>query len=181
MSKAIEILSRIFDDKFIEKSHDAIEEHSENMCRLIQKSPSLPDEDILVCRLDQNQNPQVVDMFPYLRGDSVLRGLRGMKRICDFAIFVEKNNEVYVLLIEMKKGDESPQEQLNVTEPLIHFIFDRARILKHLDVEYKIRKIGITNKVEKRKTSDRGSTDYDDNNYVKLYNNKRLYLQRMLH
>lgn len=181
MSKVIDILTRLFDDKFIEKSHITIDEPAEKMSRLILKSPSLPDENILVCRLDQNQNPKVTDMFPYLRGDSTARGLKGMKRICDYAIFVDKGNKVFVLLIEMKKGDDSPQEQLNVTEPLIEFIFERARILKHLVVDYEIRKIGITDKAEKRTTSDRGDTDYNQDKYVKLYQNKRFYLHRMLH
>lgn len=181
MSKVIDILTRMFDDRFIEKSHYIIEEPAENMSRLIHKGSDLPDENILVCRLDQNQNPQVTDLFPYLRGDSGHIGLKGMKRICDFAIFVDKDDKVFVLLIEMKKGDESPQEQLNVTEPLMVFLFERAKILKHLVVDYEIRKIGITDKAEKRTTSDRGDVEYNDNQYVKLYQNKRFYLQRMLH
>ena len=86
-----------------------------------------------------------------------------------------------MLLIELKKGDDSPQEQLNVTAPLIDFIFERAKILNHLQVDYKIRKIGITDKADKRRTSDRGNINYNEESYVKLYSNKNFYLQRMLH
>lgn len=179
MSKVIETLTRIFDPRFIEPSHIAIEEPAERMRRLIHRGSNLPDDNMMVCRLDQNI--QVPDIFPYLRGDSADHGLKGMKRICDYAIFVDTGEILYVLLIEMKKGDDSPQEQLNVTEPLIDFIFRRAKILKHLDVNYEIRKIGITDKADKRKTSDRGSTEYNANRYVKLYCNSRIYLQRMLH
>ena len=55
-------------------------------------------------------------------------------------------------------------------------------MLNHLnDLKYKIRKIGITDKDDKRPTSDRGDINYDENDFVKLFKNKKLYLQRMLH
>lgn len=177
MSKVIEILNRIFDSRFIVESPSTIEEPSEGMSRTFFKGRNLQDDDVLVCRLDQGG----IDMFPFLRGKSIPMGLKGMKRICDYAIFVDKEELLYVLLVELKKGDDSPQEQLNVTVPLIDFIFERAKILNHLQVDYKIRKIGITDKADKRPTSDRGNINYNEDDYVKLYLNKFFYLQRMLH
>ena len=180
MSKTIEALTKIFDDRFIEVSHDRISEPKEDMSREIIKG-GIADEDILICHLDQEGNTKVSEPFPYLRGDSVHHGLRGMKRISDYVIFVEKEGELFVLLFELKKGKDSPQEQLDVTAPLIDFIFNRAKILKHLDVEYKIRKIGVTDEVGKRSTADRGEVNYDENSYTKLYKNNRIYIRKLLH
>lgn len=180
MSKTIETLTKIFDDRFIETSHETISEPKEDMSREINKG-GIADEDILICRLDQEGNTKVGEPFPYLKGDSVHPGLRGMKRISDYAMFVEKEDEIFVLLFELKKGKDSPQEQLDVTAPLIDFIFNRAKILKHLDVEYKVRKIGITDEIGKRSTADRGEVEYDENNYTKLYKHNRIYLRKLLH
>jgi hypothetical protein len=180
MSKTIETLYRIFNDHYIETSHDTINEPKEGMSREIYNH-GIADEDILICRLDQEGNPRVSEPFPYIKGDSAHSGLPGMKRISDYVMFVDKEGKLFVLLFELKKGKDSPQEQLDVTAPLIDFIFNRAKILKHLDVEYEVRKIGITDEVGKRSTADRGEVVYNDNNFVKLYKNKRIYLQRLLH
>lgn len=180
MSKTIEILNKIFDDRIIETTHDSISEQRESMSRDIFK-PDIADEDILICRLDQEGNDKISEPFPYIKGDSIHPGLRGMKRISDYVMFVDKDGELFVLLFELKKGKESPQEQLDVTEPFIDFIFERAKILKHLDIEYEVRKIGITDEVGKRDTADRGQVVYDGNRYVKLYRNNRIYLRHLLH
>lgn len=182
MSKTIDTLKRIFSDRFIELSHDSISEPREGMIRKIFKG-GIADENILICRLDQEGSPNYVDPFPYLKGDSVLHGLGGMKRISDYVMFVDKDGDLFVLLFELKKGKESPLEQLEVTEPLIDFIFDRAKILKHLNnLEYKVRKIGITDEVDKRKTSERGEVIYDEKlKYAKLYKGNLIYLRKLLH
>lgn len=178
MSKTIEILNNIFDERYIVTTHDTISEPKEGMSRDIFNHV-VDDDDILICRLDQ----EGCDPFPYIKGDSVSHGLKGMKRISDYAFFVDKDNKLFVLLFELKKGKESPQEQLEVTVPLINFIINRAKILNHLDqnIEYEVRKIGITDEVGKRSTADRGEVVYNDNKYVKLYKNKTIYLQHLLH
>lgn len=180
MSKTIEILNKIFDDRFIETSHDSISEPNEGMSRMIYK-PGIADEDILICRLDQEGNNRVGELFPYIKGDSVRPGLHGMKRICDYAMFVDRDDTLFVLLFELKKGKDSPQEQLDVTEPLIDFIFTRAKILKYLIISYEVRKIGVSDEVGKRSTADRGEVVYDDNKYVKLYKDNRISLLKLLH
>ena len=178
MGTEIDIIQKIFNDNYKNASLDVIREEKENMERSLMKG-RIEDEDIAIYRLDQNGNSS--DMFPYLKGDSELHGLKGMKRVCDFVLFVLHGGELFVLLIEMKKGKDSPLEQLQVSEPLIDFIFSRAKLLNYLTSDYKVRKIGITDIVDKRKTSERGEVIYDENNYVKLYANKRIYLERLLH
>ena len=180
MSKTIETLNKLFDKRFIETSHDSISEPKEGMIRGILKG-GISDEDILICRLDQEGNSKVSDLFPYLRGDSSDHGLRGMKRISDYAVFVDKGEELFVLLFELKKSKDSLREQLDVTEPLIEFIFNRAILLGHIDnIKYNVRKIGVTDVVDKRKTNDHLNVMYEER-YVKLYKNKHIYLQHLLH
>lgn len=181
MSKTIETLKRIFSDRYIEASHTSLSEPKEGMVREIIQG-GITDDDMLICRLDQEGSPNYIDSFPYIKGDSIHHGLRGMKRLSDYVIFVDKEGELFVLLFELKKGKESPQEQLDVTEPLIDFIFNRAMILKHFnDIKYEVRKIGITDEVDKRRTFERGEVIYNDNKYVKLYRDKRIYLRKLLH
>ena len=180
MSKIIETLNTIFDERFIEASHDSISEPKENMKRDILKG-NISDEDILICRLDQDDNLKIGDLFPYLRGDGKEHGLKGMKRISDYAIFIDKGTELFVLLFELKKGKESPRKQLEVTEPWIDFIFRRAKKLGYIDnITYIVRKIGITDIVDKRKTNDHLNVVYNEG-YVKLYGNRHIYLQHLLH
>lgn len=177
MSAEIEAIRQIFNDAFINDSSEFIEEAQEGMKRIIHKG-SIDDEDIAIYRLDQNGKR--IDMFPYLKKSRDSK-LVGMKRICDFVIFVSDSSNLYVLLIEMKKGKESPQEQLDVTVPLIHFVFNRAKTLGYWQTGYIIRKIGISDCSGKRDTMNRGEIIYDDNDYVKLYEGKRIYLERFLH
>ncbi len=178
METEIDIIHRIFNDNYKNESLDVIREDNEHMQRVLYRG-SINDDSIAIYRLDLNGVH--LDMFPYLKGDSEVHGLKGMKRVCDFVLFVLHRGELFVLLIEMKKGKDSPLEQLQVSEPLIDFIFSRAKLLNYLTSDYKVRKIGITDIVDKRKTSERGEVIYDENNYVKLYANKRIYLERLLH
>ena len=180
MSKVIQLLKKLFDDRFIEADSTTISEPSEGMSRVLYRGNGIPDDDMLVCRLDQDRNPQVKDLFPYLRKSGVSGGLKGMRRICDYAVFVDYSGVLYVLLVELKKGDDSPQEQLNLTEPLISFIFERAKILNHFVGSYEIRKVGISDVSDKRRTSYRGDIVYE-NGYTKLYSGKKVYLLRLLH
>lgn len=177
MSAEIEAIRQLFNNSFINDSSVFIEETQEGMKRIIHKG-HIDDEDLAIYRLDQNGKG--IDLFPYLKKSRDSK-LIGMNRVCDFVIFVSDSSNLYVLLIEMKKGKESPQEQLNVTVPLINFVFERARILGYWQKDYIIRKIGISDCAGKRDTMNRGEIIYNENNYVKLYEGKRIYLERFLH
>lgn len=174
MSNAIDQLKRVFNDRCVPKSQSLLLEPKENMTRSLFLG-DLDQKDILICRLD----PDSMELFPYLK-KSNLGGLKGMRSICDYIVFVEKKSTLFVLLIELKKGKDSPIKQLELSEPFIEFILARASIMKHLCVKHEIRKIGISDIPEKRTTSFRGNLVYD-NNYLKLYKGNKVYLQKLLH
>lgn len=177
MSDKISIIRKLFSDLYVNDSLDEIEESEVDMRRRLKKG-HITNDNIIIFRLDQNSKG--LDPFPYLKKaeDS---GFKGMKRICDFVIFVSNAGDVYALLIEMKKGKDSPVEQLELSVPFLDMVFNRARLLKHWDSSIIIRKIGITDEVGKRTTMDKGEVKYNENNYVKLYKGTTLYLERMLH
>jgi len=177
MSVEIDTVNRIFSDAFKNDSDGFLEEEGENMRRKLIKR-GVDDREISIFRLDQNNNK--IDIFPYLKSRRG-GGINGLKRICDFVIFVFHANKLFVLLIEMKKGRGDPKEQLDLTVPLIEFIFNRVEILGLGKTEYTIRKIGISDRVGKRTTSYRGLVQYDGNNYVKLDKNEYLYINELLH
>ena len=177
MSREIDIIKRIFEDSFMNVSLDFIEEPKIKMKRILRRD-RIDDEDIVIYRLDKAG----VDLFPYLK-DSESEGFKGMKRKCDFVIFVSYSNTLYVLLIELKKGKDSPVQQLDVSEPLIDFVFQRASKLGCWDKknQIQIRKIGVSDIVQKRETGNRGGILYDENHYVKVGKSNTLFINSFLH
>lgn len=178
MNREIEILKRIFSDVCINDTLDSICE-GERMKRQIRHA-TVNDEDMLVLRLDRNDRG--LDPFPYLRC-SVDGGYEGIKRICDYVIFVSFEKVLFVLLIEMKIGNESPREQLTQSELLIHFVFQRARKVgvSGLGNNVIIRKIGVSDAAGRRDTLNRGEVRYDKDGFAKLYHAKSLCLEYLLH
>lgn len=175
MSSTIDQLKRVFIDSCIPVSQETLEEPQEKMSRSLFLGESFDRSSLLVCRLD----PNCLELFPYLK-KSELGGLKGMRCICDYVIFVEKGDVLFVLLFELKKGKESPVKQLELSVPFIDFILRRAILLNHIKIHYEIRKIGISDVPERRTTIMRGDLIYD-NCFLKLYNGKRIYLERLLH
>lgn len=136
----IDILRNAFADKFIAPNQYILEE--ESVMKRYIKTQNIDSKDFLVCKLDNS-----VELFPYFKV-SKEGGIDHIRRICDYAIFVQRKKILYILLIELKKSNNNPaKQQLELTEPFIRFIIERIKILKQNDFvkdNYKIRKIAIT-------------------------------------
>lgn len=129
-----------------------------------------------IVRLETQQMPP---WFPFFQKES------GLNEICDYIIFVELADEVYVLLVEMKKGEESPKSQLCYTENFIKFIIRRMALHNWLrpDKPYRIRKIGLTDRPQPKnltKMTKENFPHYDDDNYYKGYDETRFNLSKFL-
>ncbi len=184
MSALIETLANIFDSRFIQEDKTCIIEEKERMSRKLLWG-KIQENDYLVCRLDPHDNSNTKDLFPYLRGNSSDHGFSGMKSICDYAIFVNKNlgNDLYTILIELKKGKDSPKAQLDMSEPFIEFIFSRARKLHLISETTKIsyRKIGITDRNINDGTKRGTNIQYDSNRFAQLYLGQHIRMESLLH
>lgn len=118
--------------------------------------------------------------YPYFRKGT------GLSQVCDFFLFVELDNCTFALLIELKKGQESPFPQLELSENFVKFVLrrmmlsDKLRLVKPVY----IRKIGVSDRpAPKRPTKyfkenrpvEKGNFQaYDDNNCIKCYNDTKL-------
>lgn len=184
MSTLIETLTRIFAPQFIQDDKTCISEENEGMSRKLLWG-SIAENEYLVCRLDPHDNPNTKDLFPYLRGNSSDHGFPGMKSICDYAIFINKNhgNDLYAILIELKKGKDSPKTQLDMSEPFIEFILSRARKLHLISETTNIlyRKIGISDRNINDGTKRGTNIQYDSNRFVQLYLGQHIRIENLLH
>lgn len=119
-------------------------------------------------------DPNEIDFFPYFSDVS------GLKKICDYFLFVEKDDYLYVFVIELK-GRGSAQKQLLASEEFVKYILNSARrIGRYLNENIAIRRIRISdNKIRKRKTNDRNDFDYIDNYCDYPY--QTFYLEPLMH
>lgn len=162
MNNEIDKINYIIETKFLCEDKTVILESSLNskgnrfyMKRNIVGHKSLVYE---IYRFDPDNN----NLFPYFSD------IRGLKKICDYVIFVEDSKSLFIFLIELKKKSGSPERQLNISEDFIMFILNRAKSINcEINKSINIRKLGIKDSQMSQK---RVTTYYRDFCY-----NKNLY------
>jgi hypothetical protein len=91
-------------------------------------------------------DPDKVNLFPYFNQ------LSGLKKICDYVMFVEEGSNLYILVIELKLGRESASRQLEASKCFIDFIMcSGKRIGMELADWYKIGRIRISEERSKKR------------------------------
>jgi hypothetical protein len=113
--------------------------------------------------------------FPFFREVSLL------KKMCDYILFAEEKNTLYVFVIELKSSNESAKKQLDAAVEFVNYIINTAkRIGKEIN-NYKIRKIRICdNKIKKRnKLSVEKGFEFDKDDFCD-YKFKDLHLEPLM-
>jgi len=116
-------------------------------------------------------NPEETDIFPFYSQVS------NLKKVCDYRLFAEEGNYLYVFLIELKKSNLSARKQLRASKVFVNYIIDSARrIGKDLDENIAMRMIRIcVTKLTKRVGREQDVIYFDKDGYCDyLYNNFRL-------
>lgn len=114
----------------------------------------------LLYKLDNSKG----ELFPYFSDKS------GLKKFCDYLLFVEENNYLYLFLIELKRGTISATKQLKASNCFAEFLFDTARrIGLEISGNLEIRKIRISE--ERTRKSYKGYSKpkdliYDENEII---------------
>lgn len=73
-------------------------------------------------RYDQDEQKEL--FLPFFNHS---HGLKDLLKFCDYILLAERNNKLYVLLIEMKNGSNTDaQKQLEASETFMNFIQDTA-------------------------------------------------------
>lgn len=112
-------------------------------------------------------DPTKYDLFPFFSKSDKVSGLRD---VCDYILFVDYAERLYILLFELKHSNnynDKAKRQLNATECLIEYIIKSAeRIQKTIDrSQIAIRKILIQEFTGKPKTRIY-DVEYDHDQYV---------------
>ena len=159
----IDKLRKAFDHSFIVEDPRLIEnfEDGSSMRRDI-----IAGTKFLIVRIDPNKKA----LFPYFNR------IEGIHKMCDYFLFVEDNDAIFVFIIEMKKGHFSPQKQLDLSENFIKFVLRRMCLIDGLRLEgpFFIRKIGISDiKHPKRQLKVGYDLYFDENNYLKRYHESK--------
>lgn len=121
-------------------------------------------------------DPNGKNLFPFFSS------LSGLRKICDYILFAEADNYLYVFLIELKKGKMSAQKQLTASEEFIKYIINSAnRIGKQIDDNVVIRKIRMSDKKIKKINTKIKETDFQYVNNYCDYKYQKFYLAPLMH
>ncbi|WP_343608182.1 hypothetical protein [Chryseobacterium oranimense] len=160
---------KLFQDQnfLIEKDKDTKGNIFEMKFKIVRKSRDI---DYKLYRFEN-------DDFPFFKDIS------GLKKMCDFILFCEQRNHLYIFVIELKLGPESAMKQLNSSEEFVKFLIKSCKRLGKVIKEDKItiRKIRLCQlKVNKRvKMANENNFEFDSNNYLD-YKLKAIYLEPLM-
>ncbi len=102
-------------------------------------------------------DPEILDLFPFFENKE------GLKKICDYVMFVFHNDKTFVFVIELKSGGNQVSRQLEATELFMNFILKSAQRIGIKIGKPIIKKIRISNNtILKRPTR---TPDFSDSKY----------------
>jgi hypothetical protein len=113
--------------------------------------------------------------FPFFKN------VTDIKKMCDYILFAEEGDYLYVFVIELKLGNLSAKKQLNASKEFVQFIINSAnRIGKEIDSDYKIRKVRICDEmIKKRRLKVEKNIQFDENDYCE-YPHTNFYLEPLM-
>jgi hypothetical protein len=151
-------INDILESDFCHNDTTVLEEESASMKVELNKRGSK----ILIYKFDKQLNKDFKGgLFPFLAKN------KGVCSICDYIIFVEKNNNFYALIIELKKGKSSPKPQLIAAECFVNYIIATMNRVNKINSNIIIRKIGIHESRRKWNTKMK-EVEFDENNYYEF-------------
>lgn len=131
-------------------------------------------EEILLMAFDQEGDN--CKLFPYFQEKP------GLVSMCDYILFVEDNDKVFVFVIEMKDSSHRSKKQAMMSQPFAEFLVNRIKATsdKHRfskPVEY--RKIGIKSGCSKMTTKGYDTSSYDEDGFTVLLDHHKFYIRRL--
>lgn len=175
MSK-LNIINEILNSRFKSANQNAlIEEDFDNRGKPFAINYSIISSNISYCLY--RYNPKECDIFPYFSQVS------GLKKICDYILFAEEGEYLYVFIIEMKKSNSSARKQLLASKTFIEYIVNSARrIGKEIDDNIAMRLIRICdNKLTKKRSKREEDVIQFDNEGYCDYSYSKFRLKNLMH
>lgn len=171
MSK-LEIIRNILHDNFKHPNQSQLSEidydHRGKRFEVTYKIVKQPQIEIELYRYDETA-------FPFFKN------IPNLKKMCDFILFAQEGNYLYIFVIELKLGNISAKKQLDAASEFVNYIINSAnRIGKNIDTNYRVKKIRICDEmIKKRKTSVNKTIFFDENDYCE-YPYQNLFLEPLM-
>jgi|SRR5690554_2860017 len=157
----ITALQEILDSRFLHNSNELIERQQDFSMNVDICSSNK--ENYIVYKFDANTN-----LFPYFTSK------KHLKKICDYVVFFEKGNDLYVAICELKKSNNGNNNsicnhQLEATKLFVNFIINSLKRLNNTlitDENVKYYKLRFCDNTIKRLAKKRTAKDIRDNMYA---------------
>ena len=133
------------------------------------------DEEVLLCSFDERCNNSL--QFPYFKE------VHGMVSMCDYIVFVEDDNSLFVFLVDLKDSANSAKEQTCIAKTFAEFIVNRITEIFGAQSFYKpvqYRKIGVKSTNCKTTTKAYEKEAYDSDDYLVLLDYHHFYTRRLM-
>lgn len=128
--------------------------------------------DFLLFRLDPNK----INPFPYFNKNI------GLSKICDYIMFVQKSNTLFILLIELKLGSKSATNQLLSSEEFTKFIINSGkRVGFNFTSELEFRKVKISESELHRTKTAQSKLEKDENEIIHYNHKSEFKIMEILH
>lgn len=140
--------------------------YKENKGRLIEERPSMSltindyGRHYLLYSFDKIVKPyrgrKAIDLQPYFATNE------GVKSMCDYFLFCFERGKLFVLLIELKQGEEQVTRQLEAGKTFASFIINTLNRVEKLNIKPVIRSISVRDNHIYRKGTSMKSIEYDN-------------------
>lgn len=115
--------------------------------------------------------------FPYFKN------VKDLKRMCDYILFVEENNKLFIFVIELKLSNDSARKQLNAAIEFTEFLIKSAKRVGFEMDNYVTKKIRICDsKVTKKNNHSKADDRYkfDKDNYLDYQVSRSFFIEPLL-
>lgn len=107
------------------------------------------------------------------------KDISGLKKMCDYILFAEEGNYLYIFVIELKLGNMSAKKQLNAASEFVQFIINSSnRVGKEIDANYRIKRVRICDEMIKKRKLNK-NIQFDENDYCE-YPHANFYLEPLM-
>lgn len=146
-------INKILNAKFLAPDQSLLEERKGDLQpQRVQIRQSLNNIEYTLYKFDENP-------YPFFSSGSSNSTPKFLQSFCDYIMVVNKDDTCTIMLIELKRGKDSPDHQLRAADTWLNFVLDTAERIKEKN-NYKQfnrnnihrRLIAIYDKVRKRKT-----------------------------
>jgi hypothetical protein len=164
MPNNLDFIKKIIADSFFDaQQNKLIEDNTDDKgIRFKMEKDIFSETKYLLYRFDPDQ----IDIFPFFNG---ARGL-GLKKICDYILFTEQNDRLYVLLIELKRSSGAALPQLTASQYFVEYLIKSGkRIGLDLTDDIRYRKIKIKETISGKKQRTQMQAPQPDENGIISY------------